>query len=216
MCLRPLPPARRGEAGLHSAGRRRDPGTHRVPLSLQKYPFHTVVGGPAHPAAAGTGGGNGQDEEGGGGGVNQLVRYDAACKALAEAKSVDEVKSIRNKAEAIRAYARQAKNRDLEFDACEIRIRAERRLGGMIVAQKKTVGLARPAIGSKIIGSKRVPMKDTRPTLAEAGIDKKLSARAQKIASIPEDKFEGMMAERRKHFHEARRILMAVMKSGAA
>ncbi len=33
------------------------------------------------------------------------------------------------------------------------------------------------------------------PTLAEAGIDKKLSSRAQKLAAVPEDQFEGMLGE---------------------
>ncbi len=127
-----------------------------------------------------------------------LIRYEAARRALIEAKSVDEVKDIRDKAEAMRAYAHQAKNRQLEVDAAEIRMRAERRLGELIVAQKETVGLntgtagkGRPSLG----GANEEPPKDTRPTLAEAGIDKKLSSRAQKLAAVPKDEFEGLLSQ---------------------
>ena len=74
----------------------------------------------------------------------ELARYDAACRALAEARSVDEVREILNVAEAQRAYAKMAKNRNLEADAFEIRKRAERRLGDMMQAQRETVGAAKP------------------------------------------------------------------------
>jgi len=47
-------------------------------------------------------------------------------RELAEARNIDEEKDIWDQAEAIRAYARQAKNKQLEIDAAEIK---RRRLG---------------------------------------------------------------------------------------
>jgi hypothetical protein len=70
-----------------------------------------------------------------------LSRYDVACRAVAEAKAVDDIVEIVGQANAVHAYARQAKNRQMEIDAAEIRIRAERRLGELMAAQKASVGV---------------------------------------------------------------------------
>ena len=67
----------------------------------------------------------------------ELIRYDAACRALAEAKRVDDVKAIKDKAVAIRAYARQIKNPQLEADAWEIKKRAEDKFGELSAALEK-------------------------------------------------------------------------------
>jgi N6-adenosine-specific RNA methylase IME4 len=149
-----------------------------------------------------------------------LVLYETACRALAQAKSVDEVQDVRDKAEAIRIYARMAKNKDLEVDAAEIRIRAERRLGEMIAGQKETVGLNRGTRGQlrgdvPVGGSAPVPPTDDTPTLADMGIDKKLAAHSQKLAAVPQSEFDGMIGEWRGQVSQANeRVAVNLLRAG--
>jgi hypothetical protein len=150
--------------------------------------------------------------------TTQLVRYEAACRAIAEAKGTDEVRKIRDTAEAMRAYAKQAKNSQLEVDAAEIRIRAERRLGELIRSQKETVGLRGPqhSKGGGSKGSKREPLPEAPPTLAAAGIDKKLSSRAQKLADLPEKKFERQIADWRDRVgKDTERVTTRLIREGS-
>ena len=132
--------------------------------------------------------------------MSALVKYDAACRALAEAKAVDEVKHIRDVAVAMAAYARQAKNRNAEADAVEIRMRATRRLDQLRQAQKETVGLnggtagkGRPQLG----GVFATPPKDERPTLASQGIDKNLAKQARILGALSDERFEAAIADTR-------------------
>lgn len=150
--------------------------------------------------------------------MTALLRYDAACQALAEAVSVDEVMLIHDKADAFRAAARVAKNKEPEIQFAEIRIRAEIRLGEIITEQKQTVGLnkgraglGRPPLG----GAAGEPPKDERPTLAETGIDKKLSSRAQRLAAVPPEKREAMLGEWRERVkQENERVTVNLLKEG--
>ena len=75
--------------------------------------------------------------------MSGLMKYEAACYAIQIAWQVDEVKDIRDKAEAMRAYARMANDTQLEADAAELRLRAERRLGIMITAAKQAGEISR-------------------------------------------------------------------------
>ena len=122
----------------------------------------------------------------------KLVKYDAACKAIAAAKNVDEVKHIRDVSIAMKAYARQSRNHDLEADAIEIRMRATRRMDQMRQEQKATVGLAKGTRGAgrpRIGGGKNPPPKGV-PTLAEAGIGKDLAKEGRKLGALSSREFE--------------------------
>lgn len=151
--------------------------------------------------------------------MTSLVKYEAACRAIAEAKAVDEVKDIRDKADAMRIYAMQAKNKGLEIDAAEIRIRAERRLGEMIATQKATTGLNTGAAGAGV--NQHTPTKEVRssvstaPKLSDVGVSKDLSSRAQKLAAVPEDEFEAEVAGWRERVQEeGRRVTTRLEESG--
>lgn len=125
-----------------------------------------------------------------------LARYDAVCRALAELKTIDEVKEVLDQTDAVRCYAHKAKNRTLEIDATEIRVKAERKLGELLTEQKDTVGLA---TGGDAMKARFPNGTEVRPTLAEMGIDKKLSSRVQKIAALPEGEFVTALDNWRDH-----------------
>jgi hypothetical protein len=135
-----------------------------------------------------------------------LSRYDVACRALAEAKAVDDIVEIVGQANAVHAYARQAKNRQMEIDAAEIRIRAERRLGELMAAQKATVGVAKPPPPAGRNGRVVAKPDHMPPTLSEAGIDKNLEHRARTYAAVPEQKFEQLLTDKRQG--ENRRVVL--------
>lgn len=122
--------------------------------------------------------------------MQELVIYDAACRAiaaaLASARTIDDVKEVSNRAEAARAYAHKAQNRTMEIDALEIRVRAERRLGEIIIALKQEgVGVpGRRAAATEGKWKHRAFVK-----LKDLGIDGNVSAIAQRLALLPEERF---------------------------
>jgi len=122
--------------------------------------------------------------------MTELIRYDAARKALAEASRFDEVKDIRDKWLAMQTYAKQAKDHTLIDHATEIRMRAEIRAGEMLHTMDKNKG----AVPGKT-GAKGKPVLDSKPKLADLGISKKESARWQKLAALTKDQQEAKIEE---------------------
>jgi phage N-6-adenine-methyltransferase len=149
-----------------------------------------------------------------------MARYEEACRAVAAAASVDEAKDFRDKSEAMRAYARQAKNKQLEVQAAEIRIRAERRIGELMAAQRDAGLLNKGTDGAgnaNISGGSDddLPVKDAAPTLAEAGIDKHLADRARKFAAIPEREFNDIVDDwRGRVAEENERVTVNLLAAG--
>jgi N6-adenosine-specific RNA methylase IME4 len=120
--------------------------------------------------------------------MTALRRYDAAERALAEAVRVDDVKDIRDKAVAMQAYAKQAKDTRLIVRATTLRMRAERRAGELLREMEKNKGARQQGIGRR--GKNVVAPNDRVPKLADIGVSKTQSSRWQKLAALDADKFE--------------------------
>ncbi len=131
--------------------------------------------------------------------MTMLAQYDRARAALAEAVRIDQVLPLRDEIAHIKLYAAQIRDRALMAAAAEFQLRVERRLGVLLAAAKDAgqIVAGRPRARSRAAenGSDDEPFP--RVTLAEAGVDKKLSMTAQKAASISEPAFEAMVAATR-------------------
>lgn len=123
-----------------------------------------------------------------GAGMTTLVRYEQARHALAECQRVDEVKDIRDKAEAMAAYARQAKDTELIQWATEIKVRAERKAGELLAAMKERGELARQG------GDRKSESRSEPTTLIDLGVRADESSRWQSLASMTDDHFETAVA----------------------
>lgn len=124
---------------------------------------------------------------------NQLVRYDAMCRAIDAAHKVDEVKDIRDKAVALEHYARQAQNTDAERHACEIRLRAERKAGQLLAKMPKAKGGAVKGVGRR--GKNGVEPDDSIKALDDLGITRDQSSQWQKLGALPQRDFDLAIGE---------------------
>lgn len=117
----------------------------------------------------------------------ELVKYDAMRTAIVEAHSVDEVKDIRDKAEALRAYAKQSKRGIDDINmVTEIKLRAERR-AGEILRELPTNQGDRTDVTSSQRGKK---LETKSEVIRDSGISNATAGRWQQIADLPEEIFE--------------------------
>jgi N6-adenosine-specific RNA methylase IME4 len=146
--------------------------------------------------------------------VNALAKYDAACRALAEAVSADEVMKVHLEARAIEAVGRVAKNIELEIDARTLRIRAEARLGVMIREGEEQGIIASHGGNRKNQDSESETC--SRATLKEMGIDSKLSAQSRKLAAIGSDGVDDLLAEFKKTSEDRGTLAIDVITAATA
>lgn len=112
----------------------------------------------------------------------ELAQWQKLRRDLALATSIDEIKDIRDKAEALRLYAKKAgEGLEAQNDLAEIKIRCERKAGEML-AEKVHAGRP-PKISHDGIFLKSI------------GITLNQSSRWQQIASIRDNPFEEHIAK---------------------
>ena len=103
---------------------------------------------------------------------------------LAEAESFDEIKTLRDKAEAVRAYAKSARlGLQAQNRAAEVKLQAERKAGELLR------GLDLHG------GDRKTNGHGDCLKLDDLGITRDQSARWQKEASLPDEEFELFIAE---------------------
>lgn len=110
--------------------------------------------------------------------------------AIAAATTPAEVKMMLASVDAAIAYASRyyREQGDVIRRAKALRVIAERRLGEILAAMPKATG-GQPY---QATGAKAEPVET--PTLADIGIDKKTSSRAQRLAKLPEAVFEKVVS----------------------
>jgi len=114
--------------------------------------------------------------------MNPLAKLSQATTALAEARTLEEIKAIRDMAEQARLYAQANK---LGLDAInagtEIRLRADRKMGEVLILAKETGEIKRG--NPQLSGDRIIRLKDV-------GVSLNQSSTAQQLARLPDQVFE--------------------------
>lgn len=100
------------------------------------------------------------------------------------------VKVIRDKAEAMAVYARQAKDQEMILWATEIKVRAEGKAGEMLRDMADSGERAVRGDGPKFMDRAGSTDKPAPQTLSSLGVSKRESHRWQALAEMPAEHFE--------------------------
>lgn len=123
------------------------------------------------------------------------ARLSAATTALAEARTLEDVKQILDIAEAARTYARAAKlGLEAANHAAEIKLRAERKAGELLAQLDRNRGGDRRSDDFSMLQTETLK-SEYAEVLQENDINRVTAHRWQTVASIPEDVFEQHLEE---------------------
>ena len=159
----------------------------------------------------------------------ELILYDGARRAIMALPTVQEAAEFKDRAEAVRVYAIQCRDRKLELHAIEIRERAEFRIGQLLEEDGRKRGerseehpernqaireaLQEGATPEDVAGQfglserrvqaiEETPPVERPPTLEERGIARHDAVHCRKVAALGEETLEAKQAERRQRIED--------------
>lgn len=123
--------------------------------------------------------------------MTTLVKLEGAVRALAEARTLDEVKHVHDIATAAAEYARAARlGLEAQNHAAEIKLRAERKAGELLAGLERNQGER-----SDLTSSNAGKSSEYKEVLEDTGTPYQAAHRWQKIAALPDETFEQFIAE---------------------
>src|SRR5262245_12006987 len=122
--------------------------------------------------------------------ADSLVQFERLRQEIEAARSIPDVKDLRDKAEAIRHYLQQADESLTVLNAvAELKIRAERRAGQILLEMNKNQG-GKPVANVSHDARGYDSAENAPLRITELGITHSQSSRWQQIAALPDPTFE--------------------------
>ena len=123
----------------------------------------------------------------------EISRFDAMHAAIVQAHTIDDVKGIRDQAEALRQYARQSRLSIEDINRiAEIKLRAERRGGELVAEIERWQGRRTDLEETSGHDGPKLTLRDQ---VEEAGLSMTTAKRWQMLSELPEQIFDRQIAE---------------------